>query len=435
VLTEFNEIKARTILDLKADQNPTNFETCFDQSVPVAGAIESGADTIAARGISAYLASITFCAIIATGYSQHSVPCLLSGKTSEVAGVPADRFSVKDSVMSNKSLGLAAIFVILLIAPYGIAQDQMQGAPVNSGGSAVDSQGIRRYLLGPGDVIDVRVFGQPDLSSVAEVDSDGNLSSLPFLEKPIRAQCRTEKDIQKDVALAYAKYIKNPQVSVLIKERKSRQPATIFGAVRYPQQIVMMREVRLHELVTKAGGWTDRASGTIEVMHTEPLMCSEDGTVFQKASLSEKGSFGIAIYKINDLKAGKEDADPVIWPGDIVKITEGDPVYVTGMVARPTELVIREKLTLSHAIAMAGGPQRMAKTSEVHILRQKEGGQDDLKYNYDLIRKGKDADPELKPFDIVELGEASLFSNKGMGDLFKGIVRGTAGVAGRGIIY
>jgi protein involved in polysaccharide export with SLBB domain len=271
---------------------------------------------------------------------------------------------------------------------------------------------------------------------VVEIDAEGNVSSLPFLEKPIRALCRNEKEVQKDVASAYAKYIKNPQVSVLVKERKSRQPATISGAVRTPIQVTMLREVRLHELITKANGITDRAGGTIQIMHTEPEMCPAEGGVFQNATLSEKGNFGMAIYKISDLKLGKEEADPFIRPGDIVVVTEGEPVYVTGMVTSPRELVIRDKLTLSHAIAMAGGPQRMAKTSEVHILRQKEGGQDDLKFNYDAIRKGKEADVELKPFDIIQVGEASLFSGKGMSDMFKGIVRSSAGVvATRGIIY
>src|SRR6476620_2370426 len=265
--------------------------------------------------------------------------------------------------MSKKSLILAAMVVSLAVGVPIYAQ-QAQG-PVTGSSSGLDSQGIRRYLLGPGDVLDVRVFGQPDLSSVVEIDSDGNISSLPFLEKPIRAQCRSEKDVQSDIALAYAKYIKNPQVSVLVKERKSRQPSTITGAVRSPMQVIMMREVRLHELITKAGGWTDRASGTIEIMHTQAPMCATDG-VFQKAALAEKGNFGMALYKISDLKAGKEEADPVIWPGDIVTVREGDPVYITGMVVKPTELVIRDKLTLSHAIAMAGGQLRMAKTNDVH---------------------------------------------------------------------
>jgi polysaccharide biosynthesis/export protein len=337
--------------------------------------------------------------------------------------------------MSNKRLMLAAIVLMVTCGASIYAQEQSQG-PVLGSTPSVDSQGIRNYLLGPGDVLDVRVFGQPDLSSVVEIDSEGNVSSLPFLEKPIRAQCRTEKDVQKDVALAYSKYIKNPQVSVLVKERKSRQPATITGAVRTPMQVTMMREVHLNELVTKAGGWTERASGTIEVMHTQAPMCPADGSVFQNAALAEKGNLGIAIYKITDLKAGKDEANPVIWPGDVVRITEGDPVYVTGMVTSPRELVLRDKLTLVEAIAQAGGTQRNAKTSEVHILRKKEGGQDNLKFNYDAIRKGKEPNVELKPFDIIEVGEAGLFSSKGLSDLFKGLVTGGASSAvTRGIIY
>lgn len=335
--------------------------------------------------------------------------------------------------MSKKSLILAAMVVSLAAGAAAYAQQQTQG-PMTGSSSALDAQGIRRYLLGPGDVLDVRVFGQPDLSSVVEIDSDGNISSLPFLEKPIRAQCRSEKEVQGDIALAYAKYIRSPQVSVLTKERKSRQPATILGAVRDAKQVIMMREVRLHELVTAAGGWTDRASGTIEVMHTSAPMCPESG-VIQNATLSEKGNFGIAIYKIADLKAGKEEADPVIWPGDIVRVTEGDPVYITGSVVQPRELVIRDKLTLKLAIAMAGGPQRNAKTSEIHILRQKEGGQEELKINYDAIRKGKEPDVELKPFDIIEVSESGLFTSKGMSDIFKGIVRSAPSVLSRGIIY
>jgi polysaccharide export outer membrane protein len=341
--------------------------------------------------------------------------------------------------MSIKSLIFAAILVSFALGLSAIAQQQSQSPVVvlGSSGSSVDSQGIRNYLLGPGDVLDVRVFGQPDLSSQVEIDAAGNVSSLPFLEAPIRAQCRSDREVQKDIATAYAKYIKNPQVSVRVAERKSRQPASISGAVRNPMQVTMMRQVRLDELITKAGGWTDRASGTIEIMHTEPPMCTEPG-VFQNATLSEKGNFGIAIFKINDLKMGKEEADPYIWPGDIVRVTEGEPVYVTGFVMHPSELVIRDQLTLGRAIAMAGGPQRMAKTSEVHIYRQKEGqaGQDDLKFSLDAIKKGKDTDPVLKPFDIVDVGESGMFSGKGMGNMFKSLVQGAGGlVLQRGVIY
>src|SRR5215204_2996880 len=185
----------------------------------------------------------------------------------------------------------------------------------------LDIQGIKTYLLGPGDVVDVRVFGQPELSSTAQVDSDGNLSALPFLETSIRAKCRTDKDLQKDITIAYAKFINNPQVSVRIAERNSRQPATVFGAVRQPTRVEMKRKVRLNELVAVSGGFTERSSGTIQILHTEPLMCPEPGEESEAAPIDGM-KIPLQIVKIAELRSGKPDANPVIRPGDYVLVTE-----------------------------------------------------------------------------------------------------------------
>src|SRR5438067_3899944 len=100
----------------------------------------------------------------------------------------------KTRILLITVVGLVAVLSVL-------AQEQ---SPPPSQSPAIDGQGVRNYLLGPGDVLDVRVFGQPDLSSTAEIDGDGNISSLPFLEKPIRAQCLTEREVQKSIATAYA---------------------------------------------------------------------------------------------------------------------------------------------------------------------------------------------------------------------------------------
>lgn len=339
--------------------------------------------------------------------------------------------------MSKKNRILFALLVSLGAGMFVLAQEPGSG-PGQGSSSSVDLQGIGSYLLGPGDVLDVRVFGQADLNSIVEVDADGNISSLPFLETPIRAQCRTEREVQRDIAKAYAKYIRNPQVSVRVSERKSRQPATISGAVRNPMQVTMLRKVRLHELITKAGGWTDRASGTIEIMHTAPEMCPDPGDLFQKTALSSTGNFGITVFKLKDLKMGKEEADPYIRPGDIVRVTEADPVYVMGAVMAARELPLRDQLTLGRAIAMAGGPQRMANTSEVHIHRLKDDqiNQEDLKYNYDAIKKGKAPDVPLKPYDIIDVRTSGPFSGKGFGEMFVNLFRSSVGVVTqRGIIY
>src|SRR5438045_9776185 len=107
--------------------------------------------------------------------------------------------------MRIKSLVFAAILVSFALGSSAIAQEQSQGPVLGSSGTSIDSQGIRNYLLGPGDVLDVRVFGQSDLSSQVEIDAEGNISSLPFLEKPIRDKCRKEKEVQIDITTAYAR--------------------------------------------------------------------------------------------------------------------------------------------------------------------------------------------------------------------------------------
>ena len=279
--------------------------------------------------------------------------------------------------------------------------------------SPVDVQGVRNYLLGPGDVVDVRVFGQPDLNTTAEVDSEGNISSLPFLEAPVRARCRTEKDVQKDIAAAYAKYLKSPQVSVRITERKSRQPATIFGAVRQPTRIQMMRKVRLNEVMAASGGFTERASGTIQILHTEPIMCPEPGEEALAAPI-EGTRIPLEIVKVEDLKSGKADANPFIRPGDYIIVTEAEPVYITGSVTSPQGVFMHDHLTLSTALAMVGGIRKEAKANEVRIYRLKPGSSDRDTIRVDLaaIKKGQKPDFLLQAYDVIEVPEAGMFSGQ-----------------------
>ena len=312
--------------------------------------------------------------------------------------------------------------------PQSAPSQDVPRASGTSDTSGVDNQGIRNYLLGPGDTLDVRVFGQSDLNAVVEVDSDGNISSLPFLEAPIPAKCRTDKEIQKDIIKAYGKYIKNPQVSVRIAERKSRQPATVFGAVRQPTRVQMQRKVRLNELMVVSGGFTDRASGTIQIFHTEPLMCPQPGEEALAQPIDDsKAPF--EIVKISELRSGKGQANPVVRPGDIVLVTEAEPVYITGSVVAPQGIFLRDQLTLSRALAMVGGIRKEAKGSEVRIYRQKPGATDQemIRVDYAAIKKNQKPDFFLQAFDIIEVPEAGMFSPSRIGQTLVGAVSGSLG--------
>jgi polysaccharide export outer membrane protein len=332
---------------------------------------------------------------------------------------------------TNKSILLVMTFVCLLAGSVYAqesrpqdSQSQQTSAPPPS--PNMDIQGIKTYLLGPGDVVDVRVFGQPELSSSAQVDGDGNLNALPFLETPIRAKCRTDKDVQKDITVAYSKFINNPQVSVRISERNSRQPATVFGAVRQATRVEMKRKVRLNELMAVSGGFTEKAAGTIQILHTEPLMCPDPGEEAEAAPI-DGTNIPLRIVKISDLRAGKQDANPVIRPGDYVLVTEAEPVYLTGAVVSPGGLYLRDQLTLSRALAMAGGATKEAKLNSVKIYRQVPGAtnQETIVVDLAAIKKNQKPDFVLQPYDIIEVGEAGMFSSSRIGQTLVGALTGS----------
>jgi polysaccharide export outer membrane protein len=352
--------------------------------------------------------------------------------------------------------GLSAVFSML-----ALAQSQSD-VPT----SAMDNMGIKRYRVGPGDLLDVRVFGQSDLNSTVEIDEDGNISSLPFIEDPIPAKCRNEKEIQKSITEAYSKYLIKPRVSVRILERRSRPPAVVFGAVRSASRIVMNRRVRLHELLANAGGITLNASGTIQIIHTETELCPEPEDIMQTVALSlpakqeaaasdkqltiagtpaaQNAGAGagsdigkLEIYLISNVKNGLGKDDPFIRPGDIVIVTEGEPIYITGAVVQPQPIVMKDGMTLARALAMAGGPVRQANTAQVHVYRQKEGkiGQEDLTFNYDAIRKGQKQDVLLQAYDIIDVRQIGTFAPRNLADFFLNTVKGSAGYLPQRMMY
>jgi polysaccharide export outer membrane protein len=320
--------------------------------------------------------------------------------------------------MRAKTL-LLFVLACFIAAPLLQAQEQgqQQSGPPSATGSqtaSTDAQGLKRYLLGPGDTLDIRVYGQPDLSGPADVDADGNIE-LPFVDKPIRARCRTEQEVSKEIVAAYSKFIKNPQVSVRTTGRNSRAPAIVYGAVRAPQRLQMLRRVRLNEIIAVSGGITERASGNIQVTHTEEVMCPEPGeTVEPLVTSTGDLKMPFKVYKINELAAGKEEANPWIRPGDVVTVLEAEPVYITGSVVNPQGIYLRDQMTVTRALFMVGGIKKEGKESDVVIYRQKPGSSETEQIRVDVaaIKKKKQPDVLLKPYDVIEVKEEGAFTGK-----------------------
>ncbi len=275
------------------------------------------------------------------------------------------------------------------------------------------------YRIGPGDLIDIRVFGRPELTRETRVDSYGRIR-LPFIEE-MQAGCLTETQLATAITDRYKKYLRDPQVDVLIKDYRS-QPVAVIGAVAQPGRFQLQRRVRLLELVTFAGGPSLQAGSTIRIIHSvdhESCTGAVKEQSAQQANIAEAGAAGSAgsaagsndtslqfsAIKLRDLLAGNPNANPYIQPGDIISIPEADQFFVTGSVVKPGAYALNNKMTLTQAIALAGGINLEGAKNRIRLVRPVPGTEQrkETTYNIDDILKRKTEDIALMPNDIIEV--------------------------------
>lgn len=265
------------------------------------------------------------------------------------------------------------------------------------------------YMIGPGDEITGNVLGEKQFDFVSTVDEDGRIE-VPFFDKPVNAKCRTERQLRVEITKLLTKYLKNPQLGLRVSKRDSRPPVSLFGEVRQQQKFQLSRSVKLLELISYAGGETEKSGGVVQVFRTLGPVCSAPNDPNRWTASSEAGSsVPMRQFSLAELRKGKVEANPEIIAGDVIVVQKASPVYVIGEVIRPGELVLPDGgLPLTQAIAMASGVNQQAKTKSIKIYRVKPGSSEPevLAVNYDQIRKAVDKDIMLQPMDIVEVGKA-----------------------------
>jgi polysaccharide export outer membrane protein len=265
------------------------------------------------------------------------------------------------------------------------------------------------YRFGPGDQIIETVAGEKDYDFIATIDEDGKLE-VPYAEKPIMARCMTERALRQELTDRLEKWFRNPQVNIRI-ERRSRPPATVYGEVNNPGKIEMMRKATLLEVIAFTGGLRDDAAGIVQVMRTQPPLCSApDDKDNWLSDAPDSKTVPSRTYSLARMTMGDEESNPTIYPGDVIYVHKAAPVYMTGEVLAPQGIYLKDGgLSLQQAIAKVGGFKREAKTSQITIHRLKPGSVDqheEIIANYQMIKKGQQRDIMLQPYDVVEVGMA-----------------------------
>ena len=127
--------------------------------------------------------------------------------------------------------------------------------------------GASAYQIGPQDVLDVAVFKVPDLSKTVQVSEAGTIN-YPLIGETAAAG-KTAREIEQDLtAKLGAKYLQNPQVTVMVKEFNS-QRVTIEGAVKKPGIYPLRGGMTLLQLIASAQGLTDVAEDDAVVLRQE----------------------------------------------------------------------------------------------------------------------------------------------------------------------
>jgi polysaccharide export outer membrane protein len=273
-----------------------------------------------------------------------------------------------------------------------------------------------RYRIGPGDVLDIRIYNRPQLSRDAVRVEGNGMIRMPLVENDIQAACMTEGELAKEISTRYARYYKNLQVDVFIKEYHSKQVA-IIGAVNEQSRFELQRRVRLLELLTYAKGPSTKAGQTINIVHsTATSPCKQTDDTDTSAAFSS--------YKLSEVLQGDPKSNPYLETGDIVTLPEADQVYVVGNVFMPLTISLKEPITLTRAIAMAGGLKQDTRKDKIRVLRQEPGTTTRKEITVDLsaIEKKSSEDLALAPNDIIDVPTSA--GKSFLRSLIQGVVPG-----------
>lgn len=275
-------------------------------------------------------------------------------------------------------------------------------------------------LIHYGDIIDIDVVGSLEFDWRGAINPEGFLDGFDKVPEQVQALCKSEKELAADIAREYARILRNPEVVVRILDRSGRPVSILQGAVKTPQRFQIRRRVFLNELLIVAGGLSDRANGEIRIFRSKNLNCfsaiekaaGSGGETREKFIPVSQGNGSETLnIRVVDLLKGVREANPEVLSGDIITVEEAAPIYVIGGVRSPKQISSRSQMTLSRAVASAGGLSKEG-TDKVIIFRRDSSGSQVINADLEAIKNGREKDIELMGNDIVDVGQKGREARK-----------------------
>ena len=271
-----------------------------------------------------------------------------------------------------------------LAAQTPVTADSPQPAPAKDAPAQPPSHLLpnSNIKLGPGDLIEVSVFGVPDLSTKARISGSGDIY-LPLVDYVHVADLTTDEAqelIQK--RLEDGGFVRSPHVSIFVDESAS-QAVTVVGEVVRPGPYPAIGDRRLFDMISAAGGFTDKAGRVVTVEH--------------RGDPKNKTELQISANLVEDDQSNIE-----VFPGDTIVVSRAGIVYVVGDVARPSGFRIEDNsITVLKALALAGGSTKTSAMGKARILRETANGVQEIPVNLKKMLYAKTPDVALVKGDIL----------------------------------
>ena len=267
------------------------------------------------------------------------------------------------------------------------------------GGNYVIAADTGSYLLGPDDLITIRVLQAPELAEKpVRIDMNGYID-LPFVGK-LHASGLTVEALRKELTTQLESIIRDPQVTVGVEEFRS-QPASVMGAVNTPGVLQLRGHKTLVELLTMAGGLRPDSGSFVNI--TRDLKWGP--LPLPSAKEDASGRYSSASVDLKMLMEAKDPSQNIlVRPDDVITVPRAQLVFVIGEVLKTGGYVLneREKMSLLEALSLAGGVNRTAAPQNARVLRAMNGSErEEIPVDLKKILEGKASDFELRAQDIL----------------------------------
>lgn len=245
-------------------------------------------------------------------------------------------------------------------------------APTVRAVGAQASAGPADYKLGPGDVIEVVVFGEAELSRKYTVRPDGGFE-FPLVGA-VKAAGMTARDVEQHLHDKLAEgFLNNPQVTVKVLEFNSQQ-VYVIGEVTTAGPVPMTRRLTVLEALSRAGGVTKNAASYVAVLRLDT-----PGVEGAPVMPGQSGVREIGIVSLEDRGAGPSTDNITLTSGDTVFVPKAGVVVVTGEVITPGAVPHTRNLTVLEAISLAGGTTKSGSDRRARIIRIVDGQKQEIK--------------------------------------------------------